>query len=270
MSGNHENLDWAAGLLGQSNLPRAPVKPAQNAPDNQVRFAASPETAVDTVSKEYQFVAHNPGSVPSPKSGPIIPPAISLAKVTVFSEKLQGQTFVLNQQTTQLGRAPTNEIVVPDPCVSGRHCVFEIRDDGVWIRDLNSANGTYVNGQSVTECILRSGDVIRCGTSVVKFELALKRPRMDTASAAQVQAQYQKSAASVSPQSTLQPSDDQGPISFEKIKKSRVNRTKASESSKRADPSKILTVLLTIVLLVLIAFAIIYYFQPSLLPWLLK
>lgn len=270
MSGQNQNLDWAAGLLGQSNLPKQSPATFQTTQNAETSSTSWPTTAPAEKTTEYDLTTHKSASVSSHRSTPLIPPAISLAKVTVFSEKLQGQTFVLNQQTTQLGRAPTNEIVVPDPCVSGRHCVFEIRDDGVWIRDLNSANGTYVNGQSVTECILRSGDVIRCGTSVVKFELALKRPRMDTASAAQVQAQYQKSAASVSPQSTLQPSDDQGPISFEKIKKSRVNRTKASESSKRADPSKILTVLLTIVLLVLIAFAIIYYFQPSLLPWLLK
>jgi hypothetical protein len=48
----------------------------------------------------------------------------------------------------------------------------------VVVRDLNSSNGTYVNGEIITEVVLRPGDVIETGVVTMKFEPGVKRPKL--------------------------------------------------------------------------------------------
>lgn len=68
-----------------------------------------------------------------------------------------------------LGRAESNQIIVSDIDVSRRHCSLQLQEDGFFLRDLNSRNGTYVNNLRVTETILRNGDCIRIGNALILF-----------------------------------------------------------------------------------------------------
>ena len=99
-------------------------------------------------------------------------------KLTVTRPDLPPIVFLLEQEYTHAGRAPGNEIPLPYPSVSSRHCIFILSGPDVLLRDLNSSNGTYVNGEAIGEVILRPGDVIQMGTVQIKFEPAVKRPKL--------------------------------------------------------------------------------------------
>jgi S1-C subfamily serine protease len=71
-----------------------------------------------------------------------------------------------------LGRAPENDVALPGatfPAVSGRHARIEARDGRLWVVDLDSKNGTLVNGERVTERALGPGDILRLGAVGPKF-----------------------------------------------------------------------------------------------------
>lgn len=81
---------------------------------------------------------------------------------------------------THAGRLPSNEIQLPYPSVSGRHCIFILSGPDVVLRDLNSSNGTYVNGEPITEVILRPSDTIQIGVVEMRFEPGIKRPKLSS------------------------------------------------------------------------------------------
>ena len=77
----------------------------------------------------------------------------------------------LTEDRSTMGRAMTNHVVVPaDPSVSRLHAVIERYATGFCLRDLGSANGTFVNGEQVLgEVRLRTGDELRLGNSRMTF-----------------------------------------------------------------------------------------------------
>jgi hypothetical protein len=83
----------------------------------------------------------------------------------------------LSKDRTTLGRAPDNDIVLENMVVSGRHCVFELQGlNDVYIEDLKSTNGTYINGKMVKRQRLRDRDVIHIGNFRIEFREATERP----------------------------------------------------------------------------------------------
>jgi pSer/pThr/pTyr-binding forkhead associated (FHA) protein len=88
-------------------------------------------------------------------------------------------TVELQHEYTHLGRADDNELSLPEPSISSRHCVFVLSGSDVIVRDLNSSNGTYVNGEQITETILRPGDNIQVGVIDIKFVPGVRRPKLN-------------------------------------------------------------------------------------------
>lgn len=70
---------------------------------------------------------------------------------------------------TVAGRAPTCAVTLSDSTVSREHAAFVRRDTGWWVVDLNSTNGTSVNGQAAAEHPVHDGDRITLGDAVVEF-----------------------------------------------------------------------------------------------------
>src|SRR4051812_27198378 len=66
-----------------------------------------------------------------------------------------------------VGRHPTNMVVLADGMTSRYHCVIELTPEGLRIRDLDSSNGTKVNGQVVKTWRLGDGDVVTVGKSTI-------------------------------------------------------------------------------------------------------
>lgn len=76
-----------------------------------------------------------------------------------------GIRFDMQGNRATLGRKTENDIVVPDVAASSFHAEMVVEGSGLIIRDLNSSNGTYVNGKRVQSSPLFDGDVIRIGQS---------------------------------------------------------------------------------------------------------
>jgi FHA domain len=75
----------------------------------------------------------------------------------------------LTKDRTTLGRRPYNDIVIDNLAISGEHAVFQMTGRDVFIEDLNSTNGTYVNGKAVKKQQLANGDTVEVGKYKIKF-----------------------------------------------------------------------------------------------------
>lgn len=75
----------------------------------------------------------------------------------------------LTKDRTTLGRRPYNDIVIDNLAVSGEHAVLQLTGNDVFLEDLNSTNGTYVNGKAVKKQLLQNNDTVEIGKYKIKF-----------------------------------------------------------------------------------------------------
>jgi pSer/pThr/pTyr-binding forkhead associated (FHA) protein len=75
----------------------------------------------------------------------------------------------LTKDRTSLGRRPYNDIVIDNLAVSGEHAVLQMVGNEVHLEDLNSTNGTYVNGKAVKKQLMQNNDTIEIGKYKIKF-----------------------------------------------------------------------------------------------------
>ena len=89
-------------------------------------------------------------------------------ELLVVEGPIKGARFTPTEAGLKLGRSSSCDMAITDPALSRNHCLFELRDGSLWVTDLASANGTEVNGESVTEKELKLGDRVSAGDSVVE------------------------------------------------------------------------------------------------------
>ena len=75
----------------------------------------------------------------------------------------------LSKDRTSLGRRPYNDIVIDNLAVSGEHAVLQMVGSEVYVEDLNSTNGTYVNGKAVKKQLLQHADTVEIGKYKISF-----------------------------------------------------------------------------------------------------
>jgi hypothetical protein len=93
--------------------------------------------------------------------------------VVVHSQVLTvGEEFDLDSTPLTVGRGAQNDVSIEgDEFASARHVRVEPRRDGVWVSDVGSTNGTYVNGVRIDRPRkLAQGDVVRVGETELRFE----------------------------------------------------------------------------------------------------
>ncbi|MFC1569558.1 FHA domain-containing protein [bacterium] len=90
--------------------------------------------------------------------------------IVIQSDSLEGE-FSLEEEETILGRDEDVDITIDEKRVSRQHCKISLTEDNYIITDLSSSNGTFVNGQRVTEKVLENEDQIQIGASRFSFSL---------------------------------------------------------------------------------------------------
>ena len=133
------NFCWSCGARQhESNSPETVAVPVISAPDSLT---------------------------PSTLTGPV---GAHRDELVVASGPQAGSRFDLVHETTSVGRHESSDVMLDDVSVSRHHAVFTRTASGrITLRDLNSLNGTYVNGARVEETTLHSADEVQVG----KFKL---------------------------------------------------------------------------------------------------
>lgn len=93
-----------------------------------------------------------------------------MAKLVVLTQGLAGTTYELKGDRTTVGRMEDNAFQVAEPSVSSHHCEILLNGTEIIVRDLNSTNGTYINGQVTKEGALKPGQILRIGQVEMRLE----------------------------------------------------------------------------------------------------
>ena len=93
-----------------------------------------------------------------------------MAKLVVLSAGMTGRTHELKVEKTTIGRVEDNTFQIAEPSVSSHHCELVLKGNDVLVKDLNSTNGTFINGEKVTESVLKTGQVLRLGQIELRLE----------------------------------------------------------------------------------------------------
>jgi pSer/pThr/pTyr-binding forkhead associated (FHA) protein len=97
-----------------------------------------------------------------PKSGP------ALFSLQILSGHHAHQIIPLVLGDYEIGRKYDNQVILKDEDISSKHSLLHVQPEGIWVKDSESANGTFVNNQRITEPVwLKPGDTIQFGSSVL-------------------------------------------------------------------------------------------------------
>jgi len=92
-----------------------------------------------------------------------------MGKLVVSLDGVVIKEVQITKDKTTLGRRPYNDIVIDNLAVSGEHAVLQMVGSDVFIEDLNSTNGTYINGKAVKKQLLTHNDTVEIGKYKIKF-----------------------------------------------------------------------------------------------------
>lgn len=91
-----------------------------------------------------------------------------MAKLVISLDGMNVRDFTLQAERITVGRNSGNDIVLNEPVVSGQHAALQLKPEPT-ITDLNSTNGTRLNGKAITKARLHHNDVIRIGSHELRF-----------------------------------------------------------------------------------------------------
>lgn len=94
-----------------------------------------------------------------------------MGKLVVSLDGVVIKDVQITKDKTTLGRRPYNDIVIDNLAVSGEHAVLQMVGADVFIEDLNSTNGTYINGKAIKKQLLANGDIVEIGKYKIKYLL---------------------------------------------------------------------------------------------------
>lgn len=149
-------------LLADPEVPRREVRVAARVVDDagervRVEKVAPPATATVVFA---HLGARGDASVPPPR-----------AVLLVQTDGGPAVQFDAGGSVISIGRASDNDVILDDPEVSRHHCQLKLQHGTYSLADLGSRNGSWVNGDSVSEVALGPGDRIRIGSTQIEFDL---------------------------------------------------------------------------------------------------
>ncbi len=110
-------------------------------------------------------------------------PELDVPLLIIVQGEEEGREIELRRDELTLGRGPDNELVLPDIACSRRHAMIERQGEDWVVIDLNSGNGTLVNGERIQRAVLRDGDEIEVGSTVFEFQLPGQEELVDAPAA---------------------------------------------------------------------------------------
>jgi pSer/pThr/pTyr-binding forkhead associated (FHA) protein len=93
-----------------------------------------------------------------------------MAKLVILTPGLTGRAHELSVDRTTIGRVEDNIFQIPEASVSSHHCEVQLRGNEFFIQDLNSTNGTFINGEKISEGALKPGQTLRLGNVELRLE----------------------------------------------------------------------------------------------------
>lgn len=100
---------------------------------------------------------------------------IKEAHLVVVDGAQAGLEVPCGTRAVRIGSASTNELVLPDSAASAEHAVLEFTPAGLALRDLESTNGTFVDGMRIREVFVQPGSALRIGRTTLRVELRARR-----------------------------------------------------------------------------------------------
>ena len=92
-----------------------------------------------------------------------------MGKLVVSLDGVVIKEVQITKDKTTLGRRPYNDMVIDNLAVSGEHAVLQMVGNDVFIEDLNSTNGTYINGKAIKKQLLTHNDTVEIGKYKIKY-----------------------------------------------------------------------------------------------------
>ena len=104
-----------------------------------------------------------------------------MAKIIFLLDGKVIQEYMLDKERFTIGRRVSNDLHIDNLGISGKHAVIVTKDDGAYIEDLNSTNGTVVNSQKIKKHLLVDGDLIKLGKYKLRYlqNALINKPRDD-------------------------------------------------------------------------------------------
>jgi pSer/pThr/pTyr-binding forkhead associated (FHA) protein len=93
-----------------------------------------------------------------------------MAKLVILSQGMTGRSHELKVDKTTIGRVDDNTFPIVEASVSSHHCEILLKGSDVVIKDLNSTNGTFINGEKISESVLKPGQILRLGQVELRLE----------------------------------------------------------------------------------------------------
>lgn len=173
--------DLAHGVLARARherytlvaRPRVRIVSDQNVPRGDIRVAAN---VVDESGDRLRADEPMPASSDTmvfarPGHEAESPSSARRAYLLVKTDGAPPVQFDLGGPLISIGRASDNDVIVDDALVSRHHCQLKLQHGAYSFADLGSRNGSFVNGQPVSEIALGPGDRIRIGSTEIEFQV---------------------------------------------------------------------------------------------------
>lgn len=148
-------------LVADRGVPRGDVRVAANVVDDRG----------DRIRTDHPLPASSDTMVFQAADEEASPASARRAYLLVSTAGQSTVQFDLGGPLISIGRASDNDIVLDDPLVSRHHCQLKLQHGAYGFADLGSRNGSYVNGQPVSEIALGPGDVIQIGETTIEFQV---------------------------------------------------------------------------------------------------
>lgn len=102
-------------------------------------------------------------------------PGSEMHPTLILLQPPDGRSLRFQSPEVLIGRSQACDAVIPDPTLSGRHARFSYHHQQWWLEDLQTTNGTLLNGQMITApVVITDGDSIQCGR--VRLDVLFEEP----------------------------------------------------------------------------------------------